>query len=72
MPAQCRRVVLELTNRGQDVVDATLRGVEAVDCQLEERVSPEQIAAMRPALIALAEIKTSGIASGAGAGRRRE
>jgi DNA-binding MarR family transcriptional regulator len=61
-PGDRRRVVLELTGPGQEVVDATVRGVEAVDRELRARVPPEQIEAMRSALIALAEI---------GAGRRR-
>ena len=65
-PGDRRRVVLELTGRGQEVVDATVRGVEAVDRELEARVPPEQIAAMRSALIALTEIKTTGISTGAG------
>jgi DNA-binding MarR family transcriptional regulator len=68
-PGDRRRVVLELTGRGQQVVDATVRGVEAVDRELEARVTPEQIQAMRAALIALAEIKTTDLSTGAG--RRR-
>ena len=68
-PGDRRRVVLELTGRGEEVVDAALGGIEAVDRQLEERVSAEQIAAMRAALTALAEIKGEGVASRAG--RRR-
>jgi DNA-binding MarR family transcriptional regulator len=65
-PGDRRRVVLELTARGQDVVDATVRGVEVVNRELEARVPHEQIAAMRSALIALTEIKTTGISTGAG------
>jgi DNA-binding MarR family transcriptional regulator len=64
-----RRVVLELTDQGQQVVEAVLRGVAAVDRQLRERVSPEQIEGMRSALIALTEIKSEGVTTGAG--RRR-
>jgi DNA-binding MarR family transcriptional regulator/catechol 2,3-dioxygenase-like lactoylglutathione lyase family enzyme len=64
-----RRVVLELTGRGEEVVDAALAGIEAVDRQLEERVSAGQINAMRSALIALTEIK--GEATATGAGKRR-
>jgi DNA-binding MarR family transcriptional regulator len=37
-----RRIKLELTERGQQAVAAAYRGVEAVDRQLYERVSPEQ------------------------------
>jgi DNA-binding MarR family transcriptional regulator/catechol 2,3-dioxygenase-like lactoylglutathione lyase family enzyme len=65
-PGDRRRVVLELTGRGQQVVDATRRGVEAVDRELEARVPPEQIQAMRAALIALAEIKTADLSTGRG------
>jgi DNA-binding MarR family transcriptional regulator len=65
-PGDRRRVVLELTDRGRQVLDAAQRGVEAVDHELAERVSAEQIAAMRSALIALTEIKGAAITSGAG------
>ena len=65
-PGDRRRVVLELTARGQDVVDATVRGVEVVNRELEARVPHEQIAAMRSALIALTEIKITGVITGAG------
>jgi DNA-binding MarR family transcriptional regulator len=68
-PGDRRRVDLELTERGQEAVDAGVRGVDAVDHQLRERVSREQIEAMRSALIALAEIKLDAVATGAG--RRR-
>jgi len=61
-----RRVDLELTARGQEVVEAVLRGIEAVDRKLAERVSPEQVEAMRSALIALTEIKTVAVTTGAG------
>jgi DNA-binding MarR family transcriptional regulator len=61
-----RRVNLELTDRGQEVVEAVLRGIEAVDRGLSERVSPEQIEAMRSVLIALTEIKTVAVAAVAG------
>jgi DNA-binding MarR family transcriptional regulator/catechol 2,3-dioxygenase-like lactoylglutathione lyase family enzyme len=61
-----RRVSLEVTDRGQQVLEAALDGVEAVDAQLHERVSNEQIEGMRAALRALAEIKVADTASGAG------
>lgn len=68
-PDDRRRIVLKLTERGEQVVEASVRAVDAVDRQLAERVSPEQIAAMRAALIALTEIKVDAIA--AGTSRRR-
>ena len=65
-PADRRRNTLGLTGRGREVVDAVVRGVEAVDAQLLERVPAEQVGAMRSALLALAEIKTGDAATGAG------
>ena len=61
-----RRIALELTDRGQEVVEAVSRGVEAVDIQLREQVSPDQIDAMRSVLIALTAIKSAGLENGAG------
>jgi DNA-binding MarR family transcriptional regulator/catechol 2,3-dioxygenase-like lactoylglutathione lyase family enzyme len=64
-----RRIVLELTERGQRALEAVNRGVRAVDFQLRERVPAEQVDAMRAGLLALAEIKSAG--ETAGTGRRR-
>jgi DNA-binding MarR family transcriptional regulator len=64
-----RRVRLELTERGGEVVAAVARAVESVDQQLRERVPDGQVDAMRAGLRALAEIKSAG--GGAGPGRRR-
>jgi DNA-binding MarR family transcriptional regulator len=65
-PGDRRRVGLELTDRGQEVVAAVLGGIAAVDRRLADRVSPEQVEAMRSVLIALTEIKTDAITTGAG------
>lgn len=65
-PGDRRRITLELTELGQQVVEAVFRGVEAVDLQLQERVSPEQVEAMRSGLLALTEIKSVSLATGAG------
>jgi DNA-binding MarR family transcriptional regulator/catechol 2,3-dioxygenase-like lactoylglutathione lyase family enzyme len=65
-PGDRRRFVLELTDRGHQVMDAAQRGVEAVDHKLAQRVSAEEIGAMRSALIALTEIKSEAIIIGAG------
>jgi DNA-binding MarR family transcriptional regulator len=65
-PDDRRRISLELTENGQQVVDAVSRGVEAVDLQLQERVSPEQIEAMRSVLFSLAEIKSASLTTGTG------
>ncbi len=64
-----RRVTLELTDRGREVVQAVVQGVDAVDLQLKERVPADQVDAMRAVLMALTEIKTQDLVSGAG--RRR-
>jgi DNA-binding MarR family transcriptional regulator len=68
-PDDRRRVRLALTDRGEDVVAAVLRGVEAVDRQLDALVSPEQVGAMRSVLSALTGIRQAGIATGAGRAR---
>ncbi len=65
-----RRVALALTERGEEIVQAASRGIEAVDRQLEQRVTREQIEAMRTVLAALTEIKVSGQAAGVGRPRR--
>jgi DNA-binding MarR family transcriptional regulator len=65
-PQDRRRIALELTGRGQEVVAAVVRGADAVDARLLERVSPEQVEAMRSALLALADIKSVNVTSGAG------
>ena len=68
-PDDRRRVDLELTDRGREAVDASFRGVEAVDRRLEERVSREQIDAMRT--VAHRPDRDQDAAVAAGAGRRR-
>ncbi len=65
-PDDRRRIALELTERGRQVEEAVFRGVEAVDVQLRDRVSPEQIEAMRSVLLALTDIKTASLAAGTG------
>ena len=64
-----RRIAIKLTERGQQVVETSARAVDAVDCQLAERVPPDQVAAMRAALVALTEIKADAMV--AGTNRRR-
>ncbi len=65
-PGDRRRISLELTGRGQQVVEAVQRGVVAVDRQLRERLPAAQIDGMRAALLALADIKSADISTGAG------
>ncbi|MGA2527962.1 MAG: MarR family transcriptional regulator [Acidimicrobiales bacterium] len=64
-----RRISLELTERGRQVLEAAKRGAHAVDLQLLERVLPEQVEAMCTALGALAEIRRADIETGAGVPR---
>jgi DNA-binding MarR family transcriptional regulator/catechol 2,3-dioxygenase-like lactoylglutathione lyase family enzyme len=68
-PGDRRRLALELTERGQQALDAVIAGVEAVDRQLEERVSHERVETLRSVLIEMAQIKSDGLASGAALGR---
>jgi DNA-binding MarR family transcriptional regulator len=70
-PDDRRRVDLELTDRGREAVNAAGRGIEVVESHLEERVSRQQIDAMRTVLIALAEIKTTAVSTGRGRHRPR-
>jgi DNA-binding MarR family transcriptional regulator/predicted enzyme related to lactoylglutathione lyase len=63
-PGDRRRISLELTERGQEVVEAVWRGTEAIDGQLATRLSAEQIEAMRSGLMALADIKAASTKAG--------
>jgi DNA-binding MarR family transcriptional regulator len=68
-PDDRRRVTLELTGLGHEVVDAVVEGVEAVDRQLRERATPQQIEDARAVLVALADIQSTDVATETG--RRR-
>ncbi len=70
-PGDRRRIKLELTESGQQAVAAVYRGVDAVDEQLLEQVSAEQVKDMRSALYALAHIKSEGITTGTARRRSR-
>ncbi len=65
-PGDRRRISLELTGRGQEVVAAVQHGVDDVDHRLLERVPAAQVEAMRTVLATLAEINVTGLESGAG------
>ncbi len=68
-PSDRRRISLELTARGQQVVEAVLAAVEDVDQRLLAQVSADQVEAMRVVLAALAEIKVTGQETGTGLAR---
>lgn len=59
-PGDRRRIALELTGKGREVVEAIRRGVGEIDRQLAKRLSAEQVEAMHAALIALTEIRADG------------
>jgi len=63
-PGDRRRLALELTAKGREVVEAIRRGVGEIDRQLAKRVPPEQVEAMHAALIALGELKPGGLPAG--------
>ncbi len=65
-PGDRRRVLLELTGRGEEAAAAVARGIGDVDRQLAEAVSAEQVGAMRSVLSAMARVKQSGPSTGAG------
>jgi DNA-binding MarR family transcriptional regulator/catechol 2,3-dioxygenase-like lactoylglutathione lyase family enzyme len=66
-----RRVRLQLTPRGREVLAACARGVEAVDAQITQTVSAEQLAALRSTLLAMADLKVANQERGAGLRPRR-
>ncbi|HEX4060715.1 MAG TPA: MarR family transcriptional regulator [Streptosporangiaceae bacterium] len=68
-PGDRRRISLELTESGREVVAAVLRGIDAVDVRLRERATAEQIEAMRTVLAILADIKTADTEAGVGRSR---
>jgi DNA-binding MarR family transcriptional regulator/catechol 2,3-dioxygenase-like lactoylglutathione lyase family enzyme len=59
-PGDRRRIALELTGKGREVVEAIRRGIGEIDRQLAKRLSAEQVEAMHAALIALTEIRADG------------
>jgi DNA-binding MarR family transcriptional regulator len=65
-PADRRRISLELTGRGREIVEAAGRGIEDVDQRLLEQVPADQVEAMRVVLATLAEIKVAGLETGTG------
>ncbi|MGA2521013.1 MAG: MarR family transcriptional regulator [Acidimicrobiales bacterium] len=68
-PDDRRRNALELTEQGRRVVAAVIDAVDAVDRQVRERVSAEDVEATRRVLQVMGDIKVAGLETGAG--RRR-
>jgi DNA-binding MarR family transcriptional regulator/catechol 2,3-dioxygenase-like lactoylglutathione lyase family enzyme len=68
-PDDRRRNLLELTERGQQALDAVITGVDEIDDQLAEEISPQEYDATRKTLAAMARIKVTRL--GSGTSRRR-
>lgn len=58
--ADRRRISLDLTDRGVQVVEAVIRAVDRVDGRLVDEVGPEAVQALRTGLTALARIRAAG------------
>ncbi|HEY3872152.1 MAG TPA: MarR family transcriptional regulator [Actinocrinis sp.] len=56
-PADRRRMLIELTDRGRAAAAAIHAAVDEVDAELARRISPRQLAGLRAGLVALAEVK---------------
>jgi len=63
-PKDGRRVALSVTARGQEVVDAVVRAVDAVDEELAAAVSSSEMLAFRKTLSALSRIKAQRVLRG--------
>ena len=56
-PDDRRRLIIDVTERGRQAAAAIRAGVEAVDAELAELISPDQLAGLRAGLIALGTIR---------------
>jgi DNA-binding MarR family transcriptional regulator len=56
-PDDPRRTIIELTGQGRAAAEAVGAGVEAVDAELAQLVSPAELAGLRTGLVALTEIR---------------
>jgi DNA-binding MarR family transcriptional regulator/catechol 2,3-dioxygenase-like lactoylglutathione lyase family enzyme len=70
-PEDGRRVDLDVTERGREVLDAVARAVDSVDEELAAAISTAELRAFRKALTALADIKTDRILRGVSKRRPR-
>jgi DNA-binding MarR family transcriptional regulator len=56
-PEDRRRVMIEVTDRGRAAAAAVRAGVQAVDVELTESISPTEMAGLRAGLVALCDIR---------------
>jgi DNA-binding MarR family transcriptional regulator len=56
-PDDRRRMTLELTERGRGAAEAVRSGVEMIDAELAQMVTPVELAGLRSGLAALGQIK---------------
>jgi DNA-binding MarR family transcriptional regulator len=59
-PDDRRRILVHLTERGNAAATAIQDAVEAVDADLAQRITPEQLDGLRAGLAALGEIRRAG------------
>ena len=52
-----RRMTLQVTERGRAAAGAVRAGVQSVDAQLEELISPTELKGLRAGLVALCDIR---------------
>jgi DNA-binding MarR family transcriptional regulator len=52
-----RRMTIDLTDRGRAAAEAVRAGVEAIDAELTQLITPAELAGLRQGLIALCEIR---------------
>jgi DNA-binding MarR family transcriptional regulator/catechol 2,3-dioxygenase-like lactoylglutathione lyase family enzyme len=68
-PEDRRRILLELTEVGRQVVEAISDGIDEIDRQLADEISPQEYHATRKTLAAMARLKVTRLE--AGTSRRR-
>jgi len=69
-PQDRRRITIEATERGRAAAEAIAAGVQAVDSELTELISPAGVSGLREGLIALCQISER-MEDEAGVGRER-
>ena len=56
-PADRRRMLIDLTERGREAAAAVAAGIVTVDGRLADRISPDELHGLRQGLLALGEIR---------------